>query len=103
MSSIPNSPLASETAARAEEALNSAAQGAHSLVDRLAQTAGPAVERLLGGVDSAAAALQSGTEEISELQEHWMENCRCYVREHPLASIGMAVAAGMLLNRLMTR
>jgi ElaB/YqjD/DUF883 family membrane-anchored ribosome-binding protein len=103
MSSIPNSLPGSETPASAEDALNRAVQGAHALVDRLAQTAGPAVDRLLSGVDSATEALQSGAEDFSELQERWVESCRDCVREHPLVSIGVAVAAGMLLNRLMTR
>ena len=103
MSSIPNSTPGSETVPSTEDTLNRAVQGAHTLVDQLAQTAGPAVERLLSGVDSASQALQSGAEDFSELQERWMESCRGCVREHPLASIGVAIVAGMLLNRMMTR
>ena len=37
------------------------------------------------------------------MQERWLETSRDYVRDNPLLSIGIAVAAGLLLSRLMAR
>lgn len=31
-----------------------------------------------------------------------MENCRSYVRDNPIASLGIAVAAGFLLSRVIS-
>lgn len=80
--------------------MDRAVQGAHSMVDRVAEKAGPAVDRIRSGVDTASAALESGMDTLSQTQERWVENCRVCVRDHPLASVGVAVAAGILLSRL---
>lgn len=102
MASI-SSPNVSETAASAEDAVHRAARSAHAIVDRVAETAAPAVERLLSGVSSASDKLHSGADDLGEMQERWVEGARVYVRDHPLASIGVAIAAGFVLSRLMAR
>ena len=96
MVNSPASTLVNETAAAAEKVVDRAAQSAHDLVDRVADKAGPAVDR-------ASQALRSGADDLCELQERWMEASRDCVRDHPLVSIGVALAAGMLLSRLMAR
>ncbi len=103
MNGIANPPLGSEAAAAAEDAVNRVAQGAHAMVDRVAEKAGPAVERLRSGVSTAAESLQSGAQDLSEIQDRWVASCRECVREHPLVSIGVAIAAGMIVSRLMER
>jgi len=96
MANSPLSTYGSETIAAAENAVDRATQGAHDMVDRVAEKAGPAVDR-------ASEALQSGVDDLNEMQERWMEASRACVRDHPLVSVGVAVAAGMLLSRLMAR
>lgn len=96
-------PFGSEKSAAAEDAVNRATQSAHEIVDRVAEKAGPAVDRLRTSVDSASEAVHSGVEDLTEMQERWVEASRACVRDHPLVSIGVAVAAGMLLSRLMAR
>jgi ElaB/YqjD/DUF883 family membrane-anchored ribosome-binding protein len=93
----------SETAAAAENAVNRAAQSAHAMVDRVAEKAQPAVERVRSGISSASETLETGVEHLGEMQDRWLEDCRGCVRDHPLASVGLAVAAGVLLSRLMAR
>ncbi len=92
-----------DPAAAAGDSLNRTAQSAHAMVDRVAEKAAPAVDRLHQGIDSASEALQSGVHNLDEMQERWLETSRDYVRENPLLSIGIAVAAGLLLSRLMAR
>jgi ElaB/YqjD/DUF883 family membrane-anchored ribosome-binding protein len=92
-----------ETAAAAENAVNRAAQSAHAMVDRVAEKAGPTVERVRSGINSASETLETGVEHFGEMQDRWLEDCRGCVRDHPLASVGLAVAVGVLLSRLMGR
>ena len=40
-------------------------------------------------------------EEWLELKDNWVEGARDYVREHPVAALGIAVAAGYVLSMLM--
>jgi ElaB/YqjD/DUF883 family membrane-anchored ribosome-binding protein len=40
-------------------------------------------------------------EEWLEMKDNWVEGAREYVREHPIAALGMAAAAGYVLSMLM--
>lgn len=103
METNPNSNNGSEPAATSANTVNRAAQGAHAIVDRVAEKAGPTFERVHSGINSANETLQSGIEQFGEKGDRMLEDCRGCVRDHPLLSIGLAVAAGMLLGRLRTR
>ncbi len=94
---------ASRGATSAEDRVNRLAQGAHAAVDRIAEKAVPAVQRLRGGVNSAAATLRTRADDLDGMQRRWVESSRGCVRNHPLVSVGAAVAAGMVLSRLMGR
>ena len=56
-------------------------------IDRLSQGAHHAVER----------ASQKG-EELMEMKDNWVEGAAEYVREHPIAALGIAAAAGYLFS-----
>jgi ElaB/YqjD/DUF883 family membrane-anchored ribosome-binding protein len=73
----------------ARPAADRVASGAHDAVDRIAGTAGHAAETL--GVKG---------EQLKNAQVRAMAQCRGYVREHPVTSLGIAVATGFLLSRL---
>jgi ElaB/YqjD/DUF883 family membrane-anchored ribosome-binding protein len=85
---------------RAHGAVDRIAQTAHEAVDRIAAKAGPAVDRMRGSASSAADSMQSRMDDLSMMQEEWAESMRDQVRAHPLAVVGLAVLAGMLLGRL---
>ena len=63
---------------------------AHEAVDRVAQTASAYAERF-----------GEKAEELLEMKDDWVEGAREYVREHPVAALGIAVAAGYILSMLM--
>ena len=63
---------------------------AHDAVDRATQTAAAVAERLGDKAD-----------EWLEMKDNWVEGAREYVREHPVAALGIAVAAGYILSMLM--
>jgi ElaB/YqjD/DUF883 family membrane-anchored ribosome-binding protein len=81
--------------------LDSMVQGAHDAVDRVAEKAGPAVERLRAGVHGAAEAMQVRADHLAALSDEWMEACRSSVRQHPLAAVALAVVAGVAVGRLL--
>jgi ElaB/YqjD/DUF883 family membrane-anchored ribosome-binding protein len=65
-------------------------ESAHQAVDRVADTAAAYAERF-----------NEKAEEWLEMKDNWVEGAREYVREHPIAALGMAVAAGYILSMLM--
>jgi len=72
-------------------------------VDRLSQTAHQSVDRAAQAASSVADRVSEKYEELHAMQEDWVEAGREYVKEHPVAAIGMALAAGYLLSMLMRR
>jgi ElaB/YqjD/DUF883 family membrane-anchored ribosome-binding protein len=72
-------------------------------VDRLSQTAHQTVDRAAQAASSVADRVSEKYEELYAMQEDWVEAGREYVKEHPVAAIGMALAAGYLLSMLMRR
>ena len=70
---------------------------AHQAVDRAAGAASSVAERIGERVDT----LSEQGAALRELPENWMEGAREYVREHPVASLGIALAAGYLLSMMM--
>ena len=72
------------------EHLERAGSSAHEAVDRVAETASSYAERF-----------GEKAEEWLEMKDNWVEGTREYVREHPVAALGIAVAAGYILSMLM--
>jgi len=79
------------------------AQRAHEAIDRVAAKAGPAVEKARAAADGAVDTLNARADALSDLQDEWLETCRGYIRENPLAAVGVGVLAGLLLARLTSR
>jgi ElaB/YqjD/DUF883 family membrane-anchored ribosome-binding protein len=50
----------------------------------------------------AADAIGEKGAQLQDLQEEWMENVRGYINEHPVKSVGIAIAGGFLLSRLLS-
>ena len=67
-----------------------ASSAAHDTVDRVTQTAAAYAERF-----------GERAEEFLEMKYNWVEGAHEYVREHPVAALGIAVAAGYVLSMLM--
>jgi ElaB/YqjD/DUF883 family membrane-anchored ribosome-binding protein len=75
---------------------------AHGGIDRLTSTAHEAVERATTAAASAADALGTKGRELLDTRDEWLDTARVYVREHPLAALGVALAAGYLLSRILS-
>lgn len=103
-----NSSDGTRTMARA---VDQASAGAHNVIDKVSDAARPAVDRVASGahmaVDKIAGAagqaadtLGAKGEQLKEAQGRIMELGRNYVRDNPVTSLGIAIAAGFLLSRL---
>lgn len=85
------------------KAIDRAADAARPAVDNLAAGAHQSVDRLAGTAAQAAAAFSATGGQLRDAQSRFTESCRVQVRENPIASLGIAVAAGFLLSRLLSR
>ena len=66
-----------------------ASDSAHETVDRVTQTASQYAEQI-----------GEKAEQWLDMKDDWVEGAREYVREHPIAALGMAAAAGYLLHMI---
>ena len=90
---------ANRTADSAYGTVDNVAQDAHDVVDRIATKAVSALD----DVRSAASDVET-TANIKYgdfINGEWVESARDEVRAHPLAAVGIALAAGLLLSRLL--
>ncbi len=104
-------PATAETSGTLVRAVVDASAGAHNTVDRMSDVVRPAVDRIatsahqaVDGIARAATqtaeSLGAKGEDLRNSHARMTEECRGYVRENPLAAIGIALAAGFVLSRL---
>jgi ElaB/YqjD/DUF883 family membrane-anchored ribosome-binding protein len=73
---------------------------AHAGLDRLTQSAHSTIDRVTAAASSAADRLTDG--QLAHTAQEWRAQTTTYVREHPMTAIGIALAAGYVLSRLMS-
>ena len=71
-------------------------------LDKASQSAHEAIDKIASATSQAADALGEKGQQLKQAEQQLLENCRGYVREHPLTSLGIAAAAGFLLSRLLS-
>ena len=107
-------PAPAETSGTLARAVGDASAGAHDTVDKMTNAVRPAVDRIATGAHKAvdkiartaaqtAESLGAKGEQLQDAHARMTEQCRVYVRENPLAAIGIALAAGFVLSRLIRR
>ena len=80
--------------------LNNAVQGAHETIDRLADSAAPAVRQLGDSVAQAGQTLQAKADLLREKRDQWAEGARNTVRSNPLTVVAAAAAVGAIIARI---
>lgn len=71
-------------------------------IDKASSSAHEAVDKIASATNQAAEALSEKGAQLKNAEQQLMENCRGYVRDNPITSLGIAVVAGFLLSRLLS-
>jgi ElaB/YqjD/DUF883 family membrane-anchored ribosome-binding protein len=71
-------------------------------IDKAANSAHEAYDKIADAANQAAEALGEKGEQLKNAEQQMMEDCRVYVRDNPITSLGIAVAAGFLLSRVLS-
>ena len=75
-------------------------EGVRAAIDKLADATGPTVERIAGALSNPTGKASSLLGQASDKKEAWLSDARDIVREHPIAAIAVALAAGAVYARL---
>lgn len=78
------------------------AESATATVDKIASGAHQAVDRIASAATSAASQLGMKSEDMLEAKDRMLDSTREYVRTNPMAALGIALAAGFVLSRIMS-
>ncbi|MDP1667391.1 MAG: DUF883 domain-containing protein [Methylobacter sp.] len=70
-------------------------------IDKAADYAHEATDRIASATSETAKALGEKGEQLLNAEQKLMKNCCTYVSYHPVASVGIAIAAGYFLSRLL--
>lgn len=70
-------------------------------IDKVSHSAHQAVDKITHASYQTAEALGEKGEQLRTAEQELIENYREYIRENPIRSVGIAVAAGFLLSRLL--
>ena len=72
------------------------------IIDTAANSANEAVDKVASATNQAAEALGKKGEQLKNAELQLIEDCRVYVRDNPITSVGIAVATGFLLSRVLS-
>ena len=70
--------------------------------DKASHLAHDTVDKIANAAHQAEEAVAEKGEQLKCAEKELVENCRSYVRDNPITSLGIAVAAGFLLSRLIS-
>ena len=87
-----------KVAGDAHNAVDRATQGAHDSVDRLAAKAAPMIDRAKNVASDVQTTLYAKFDDFRN-SDDWTESARDEIRAHPLAIVGIALLAGLIIGR----
>ena len=85
----------------AHDTLNQLSEAARPAMDRMASSAHGVIDTVAGAATSAVETLGIKGDQLTNAQEKLTETVRRYMREQPIASLGIAAATGWILSRLL--
>lgn len=84
-------------------AIDSASEAASPALKQMASSAHSTVDKMASGANHAAEAISTKGAQLQHLQQQLADSTRTQVRSHPLLSIGIAVAGGVLFSWWLSR
>jgi len=88
--------------AAAHESVDSVSEAAHPAIDHMTTSAHTAVKRAGVVAGHAAETVGGKGDQLNAKGQKLFEQAGGYVRENPIASLGIAVAAGYFLSRILS-
>jgi len=70
--------------------------------DKVAHFAQDAADTLSSAGHQARETFDEKGEQLKNTEQRLMKNCQAYIRDNPVTSLGIAVATGFLLSRLLS-
>ena len=71
--------------------------------DKISHSAHEAFDKMADATGHAADAISEKGEQLKNAEQQMVKNCRGYIRDYPITSVGIAAAAGFLLSRLLSK
>jgi ElaB/YqjD/DUF883 family membrane-anchored ribosome-binding protein len=90
-----------KTRAGAQQAIDKAADAVRPAVDKLAAGAQQAMNQISDTTSQAASAISEKAGQLKDVQDKFLAQTRTHIREKPVQSLAIAVAAGFLLRQLL--
>lgn len=72
------------------------------IIDKASNSTHEAVDKIASASNQASEALGEKGKQLKNVEQPLRENCRGYVRDNPITSLGLAVETGFLLSRLLS-
>ena len=70
--------------------------------DKISHSAHEAFDKIADVTNQATETLGEKGEQLKNAEQQLMESCRGYVQDNPITSLGIAVATGFLLSRVLS-
>lgn len=70
-------------------------------VDKAASSAHQAVDTIAGATNQAAETLSEKGRQLRNAEQQLMESLRFYINDNPITSMGIGIAAGFVLSRML--
>ncbi|MCP5145448.1 MAG: hypothetical protein H6978_11615 [Gammaproteobacteria bacterium] len=85
----------------AHRRIEDAAEAAYPFVERLTEQAHNAVDRMAGAATSTADGVAEKATDAKLLSDQVVADCSAYMQKNPLKALGIAVATGFLVSRIL--
>ncbi|MES2663576.1 MAG: DUF883 C-terminal domain-containing protein [Pseudomonadota bacterium] len=90
-------------ASQAHQTIDKTTEAASPFVQQLSSTAHSTVDKVAGMVSTASEKVGERTDQLKGYETQLMQKSNQYIRENPLAAVGIALATGFILSRLLSR
>lgn len=86
----------------AHDAVDTITDTTNHAADRVSHFAHDTVDTINNATSRAAEAFDEKSEKLINAEQKLVKECRSYIQDNPVTSLGIAVAAGFLLSRLLS-
>jgi ElaB/YqjD/DUF883 family membrane-anchored ribosome-binding protein len=91
-----------QAVATARDKIDSLSDAAKPTVDRITSGAHDVADQVSSAATQAAKQLRVSSKKLQKMEKRLAKDARGYVRQHPLASLGIALAAGYVVSRVLS-